>query len=60
MDSERCCEGRKRHESDRDQERSDGQVMGVDRGDNDEAHDVVDDGQREDEAAQSFGSVPAQ
>ena len=35
------------------------QVMGVDRGDDHEAHDVVDDREREDEAAQSFGSVPA-
>ena len=34
-------------------------MMGVDRGDHDEAHDVVDDREREDEAAQSFGSVPA-
>ena len=35
------------------------QVMGVDRGDHHEADDVVDDRKGEDEAAQSFGSMPA-
>ena len=38
----------------------DRQTMGVDRGDHDEAHDVVDDREREDEAAQSFGSMPTE
>ena len=35
-------------------------MTGINRGDHDEAHDVVDDGEREDEAAQSFGSIPAE
>ena len=35
-------------------------MMGVDRGDHYETHDVVDDREREDEAAQSFGSVLAE
>ena len=39
---------------------NDRQMAGVDRGDNQETYDVVDDGEREYEAAQSFGSVPAQ
>ena len=41
-------------------ERNDRHMMGINRGDHDEAHDVVDDGEREDEAAQSFGSMPAE
>ena len=35
-------------------------MMGVDRCDHHETHDVVDDRERQDEAAQSFGSVLAQ
>ena len=51
VDTERRGQGGERHQCDCDDERTDRQVMGVDRGDHHEAHDVVDDGQREYEAA---------
>ena len=60
MDPERRGECGECHERDCDDERSDRQVMGVDRRDHHEADDVVDDREREDEAAQSFGSVLAE
>ena len=60
MDPQGRSEDGKCHQRDGDDQWNDRQVMGVDRGDHHEAHDVVDDGEREYEAAQSFGSVPAE
>ena len=60
MDPEGRGEDGECHQRDCDDQRNDRQMMGVHRGDHDETHDVVDDRERKDEAAQSFGSMPAE